>query len=536
MSSAIIETPTAIQELLSNNIKNSIDLLATQYSIEVKKLNMLTNIFVEITLIHKSLENPELKSNIETYLNTLFSEIQRTNKNVFLLSSIFFLIKYSSKPGNVEELKGGKMSGGNVAHFLIILMWILYGTYFLSNGLLDQRTLLSQDGNNEHISTNIPENILGESLYKQYGIFMENFATAYNSKIESNLRGSSLEGILKITLNNSNQTLTVDYLPNTFNTVYEKIIKDTEFETAKQNIIEKYIPTGKDLVAVLEDTALMGAVNTAITQISTIEITPATITSAAEKTLSVAQLASKAAMVVAKKPVLSTTALALSLRPALKELASKYNSMLAVVERAEKTVQETYDAAVQLIASNPKENIERLNQLKTQLTKHKEFVQQLTSFSNNLRGTVISAVKDLINDKPMNAPVAEKSNKITDAQINNLIKDINVNIFLFATNVSYEITKVTGSIIMNFCKNMIVDIYKKNFDSLIGAIAFLIPVIIYSGVFKIKSKKSPPEIENAPTPALTHSISKGGRKTKKPANLKKNKKTQKKNKYSRKTT
>jgi len=528
MSAPIIETPTPEQDYLRDNIKNSINLLATQYYIEVKNLNMLMNTFVEITIAHKSLENPKLKSTIKT----LFSEIQKTNKNVFLLSSIFFLIKHSSKTADVVEVtSGGKMSGGNVSHFLIILMWILYGTYFLSTGSLTQTSILSQDGNNQQVS--IDENVVGEQLYLQYGKFMTKFAEEYNKQIKSKLRGS-LQGILPIEVNNTNQTLTV-VLPNEFGPVYDSIIADTEFQEAKQNIIENYIPTGADLVSVLEDVTLRGFVNNAAGAIGNIEITPATIVSVAENALSVAKLASNAAIVAAKNPVISTAVASFALKPTLKELADKYNNIIDVFNKAEQKIKGTYDAAIQLIASNPNENIERLNQLKAQIVNHTQFVTEVNSKTSNLRGTIINAVKDLVNDKQSSsaeAIVTEPSNKITDTDINELIKNINVNIFMFATNVSYAITKTTGSIIINFCKKMISDIYKQNFDSLIGATAFLIPLFIFSGFLKINSKKQ--AIENAVPAPVSAPTSTGGRKTKKPRHLKKTKKTQKKNKYSRK--
>ena len=519
MPKQIIETSTKIEDFVRNNIKNTIDLLATQYVIEIEKLNMLIQLFVELRIADKSQKS---------LLQSLFSEIQKTNKNVFLLSSVFFLIKHSNKTGQVEVLSGGKMSGGNVGHFFIILMWILYGTYFLSYNSLNQTSIFSQDGNNQQIS--IPKNAI-EPLYQQYHEFMNNFATSYNKQIESKMHGS-LQGILSIKLEKTNETLVIN-LPNTFDTVYGNITEDIEFETAKQNIIDKYIPTGADLVSVIEDAALMGVVNTAMNQISSIEITPAAITSAAENALYVANIASNVASFATKNPVTSATVAAVAFKSTLTELATKYNNIIGVVETAEKTIQKTYDAAIQFIASNPKENIERLNKLKTQIKKHEEFVQQLQKSSNNLRGTVINAVTDLINDKPLNTPVAEESKKITDNQINQLIKDINVDIFMFATNVSYEITKTSGSIIINFCKKILGDIYNNKFDSLIGASVFLIPLILYSGFFKIQSKKSSPLAIKNDSASTAVTTKKGGRKTKKSSNLKKHK-TQKKSKYIRK--
>ena len=147
-------------------------------------------------------------------------------------------------------------------------------------------------------------------------------------------------------------------------------------------------------------------------------------------------------------------------------------------------------------------------------------------------------MQDLVADKPLpnKAVVAKTSYQITDDQINGFISGIKTKVLLFASNVTYETTYVSGSIIMNFLKNILADIRQNKIESSIGLTALLIPLIIFSGFLKMKPKNPSQVIENKP-PAIENGSttgSKGGRKTKKPKHIKKNKKTQKKSKYIRK--
>ena len=539
------ELLTPEQEQLKNNIVNIINLFTYCFYIEVSKFDKLIILFDNTVFAYEKIssenteENTKSKTSLKAVLETLYRDIQETHIRVFAGMLTLNLIQSCKHCEFIYKLvapSGGKMTGGNVGHFFIILMWILYGTYFLSTGILNQTSISSQDGNNKVVK--VPQDVVGKQLYDEYREFVTEFTTAYNKQIVSQLRGT-VSGILPIILKETNETLTINLPPSS--NLIDKILADIKSYNATQNIIDYYIPNGESVVSVIEETILLAFVNSAAEKMSTLDIK------------NIAQIANTAATttMVVKTAVASnigttTVVVPLVTPPILKNLATAYNTFIDGVALVENRIKTDYDNLIQTITLRPKENIAELKKLITNIEKYNKFIEDTKT--SHLRGTFHGTVVDLLKKKPVIIHVnALSKNRITDEQIDKFIRGIEDHVLKFAVNVSYEITYASGAIIMNFLKNIIADIIKQQFNSSIGLAALLIPLTIYCyGILK----KQPTEIKNPKSDNDTKSNTKsntntstnnttttsptGGRKTKKPKHLKKNKKTQKKNKYSRK--